>query len=45
LRDAAGIGQSVSVPIGATIVAGGGGGASGWGCKSKKTPPCGEDGK
>jgi len=45
LRDAAGIGQSVSVPIGTTIVAGGGGGASGWGCKSKKTPPCVGDGK
>ena len=45
LRDAGGIGQSVSVPIGSTIVAGGGGGASGWGCKSKKTPPCVGDGK
>jgi hypothetical protein len=46
LRDAGGMGQSVSVPIGSTIVAGGGGGASGWGCKSKqKTPPCAEGGK
>jgi hypothetical protein len=36
LRDAGGMGQSVSVPIGSTIVAGGGGGASGWGRKSKQ---------
>jgi hypothetical protein len=45
LRDAGGMGQSISVPIGSTIVAGGGGGASGWGCKSKKSPPCSESGK
>jgi hypothetical protein len=36
LRDAGGMGQSVSVPIGSTIVAGGGGGAYGWGRKSKQ---------
>jgi hypothetical protein len=36
LRDAGGMGRSVSVPIGSTIVAGGGGGASGWGRKSKQ---------
>jgi hypothetical protein len=35
LQDAGGIGQSVSVPIGSTIVAGGGGSASGWDGKSK----------
>jgi hypothetical protein len=46
LRDAGGMGQSVSVPIGSTIVAGGGGGASGWGSKSKqKIPPRSESGK
>jgi hypothetical protein len=36
LRDAGGMGQSVSVPIGSTIVAGGGGGASGWSRKSRQ---------
>ena len=46
LRDAGGIGKSVSVPTGSTIVAGGGGGAAGWGSKSKqRTPPGSEDGK
>ncbi len=46
LRDAGGMGQSVSVPIGPTIVASGGGGASGWGWKPKeKTPPSSEKGK
>ena len=46
LRDAGGSGQSVSVPIGSTIVASGGGGASGWGWKPKeKTPPSSERGK
>jgi hypothetical protein len=46
LRDAGGTGQSVSVPIGSTIVAGGGGGASGWSWKSKKgTPPRPDSGK
>ena len=46
LRDAGGVGKSVSVPTGSTIVAGGGGGAAGWGSKSKqRTPPGSEDGK
>lgn len=46
LRDAGGREQSVSVPIGATIVASGGGGTSGWGWKPKeKTPPSSERGK
>jgi hypothetical protein len=46
LRDAGGMRQSVSVPTGSTIVASGGGSASGWGWKSKqKTPPGSESGK
>jgi hypothetical protein len=46
LRDAGGIGESVSVPTGSMIVAGGGGGTAGWNSKSKpKTPPGSEDGK
>jgi hypothetical protein len=46
LRDAGGMGQSISVPIGSTIVASGGGGASGWGWKPKqRTPPSPESGK
>jgi hypothetical protein len=46
LRDAGGTGQSVSVPIGSTIVAGGGGGTPGWSWQSKKkTPPSSDTGK
>ena len=46
LRDAGGIGKSVSVPTGSMIVAGGGGGAAGWSSKSKeKTPPSSDGGK
>lgn len=46
LRDVGGSGLSVSVPIGSTIVASGGGGTSGWGWKPKdKTPPSSERGK
>ena len=45
LRDAGAVGQSVSVPIGATIVAGGGGSASGWASKSKQKTPPGSEGE
>lgn len=46
LQDAGIVGQSVSVPIGSTIVAGGGGSAYGWSSRSKqKTPPGSEGGK
>jgi len=46
LRDAGGIGESISVPTGSMIVAGGGGGTAGWNSKSKsKKPPGSEDEK
>jgi hypothetical protein len=46
LRDAGAVGQPVSVPVGSTIVASGGGSQYGWGGQSKqKAPPDSGKGK